>query len=80
MAGSESPRKTVIQNAFLVSGSGAPVRDTDNAYIDGTTTEIDQPAKASTAHATIRFSSNTTLSLAMQAIAALSSSEVELTG
>ena len=51
MAGSESPRKTIIRNAFLVDGSGAPGRDADVTYIDGTITEIDKPGKGSTAHA-----------------------------
>jgi N-acyl-D-aspartate/D-glutamate deacylase len=51
MAGSESPRKTVIRNAFLVDGSGSPGRDADVTYIDETITEIDKPGKASTSHA-----------------------------
>ena len=43
--------KTVIRNAFLVDGSGAPGHDADITYVDGTITEIDKPGKASTAHA-----------------------------
>ena len=51
MAGSVSPKKTVIRNAFLVDGSGAPGRDADVAFVDGTITDIDNPGKSSTAHA-----------------------------
>jgi hypothetical protein len=48
MATGHSPRKTVIHNAFLVDGSGAPGRDADVTYIDGTITEIDKPGNSAT--------------------------------
>ena len=51
MPGAESPKKTVIRNAFLVDGSGEPGRDADVTFIDGVITEIEKPGKAPVAHA-----------------------------
>ena len=44
-------RKTVIRNAHLVDGTGAPGTDADVVFVDGLVTDVSLPGKASTAHA-----------------------------
>ncbi len=44
-------RKTVIRNAHLVDGTGAPGTDADVVFVDGLVTEVTPAGKASTAHA-----------------------------
>ena len=43
--------KTVIRDAFVVDGSGAPGHNADVVFEDGVITSIEQPGRASTAHA-----------------------------
>ena len=44
-------KKTVIRDAFVVDGSGNPGHNADVVFDDGVITAIEQPGKASTAHA-----------------------------
>ena len=48
----ENARRTVITNASLVDGSGAPMRVADVAFEGDTITEVGDPGSLSTAHAT----------------------------